>query len=348
MTKRTIYNLALSVIVAAAAGTFTVFAEGSDTEAPPVKDGGNQPVLYPTIEEGQTGTLTLRYFDDNEETIPVAGAEFEVYQIADIGRDITTGENGAYLYLDETLILDNSMTDLDPYDYTDLVLKAYEKNPELGFKGSITIGQNGTATFTEMPAGAYLIRETKPIRYHIQSQPFVASVPETNDEGISWNFNVVVNPKQVIAGDLTLEKVLSGGGGDKNDVFTFKITITEGTYTCLLPDGSKRQVKSGDEFKLKGGQKVTILDVPAGTPYEVVELEANANGYKTTYKNEKGSIPEKTEAKAVVTNHKSPDTHTGSGINKFLPLEIGCGALTLLMALLYWKKRNAEEAGERN
>lgn len=338
-------SFGLLAFITAASCIIPVRAEGETTEAPPVKDGEKQTVYYPTIEEGQTGTLTIRYFDDNEETIPVGGAEFEVYQIATIGRDITTGENGRYLYLDESLVLDNTMTELDPYDYAETVINAYAKDPDLGYKRTVMIGADGTATLEEMPPGAYLIRETKAIRYHIKSQPFVVSVPETNDEGNSWNFNVIANPKQVIAGDLTLEKVLTGGGGDKNDVFTFRITIAEGTYTCILPDGTKKQVKSGDEFKLKGGEKVTILDVPAGSGYEVMELEANANGYKTTYKDEKGMVPEKTEAHAVVTNFKSPNGNTGTGHNFFLPMEIGCGALTLLLLLLYRrKKNNADEA----
>lgn len=346
MNKKKIYSLALSVVAAALAVTVPVFADGE--EAPPVKDGGEQPVIYSTFDPDKTGTLTLRYFDDNEETIPVAGAEFEILQIATIGRDITTDENGKYLYLDESLVLDNEKPDTDPYEYEKAVEAAYAKNPNLGFTAKLTVNEAGIARFEDLPAGAYLIRETKAIRYHIKSQPFVASVPETNDAGNSWNFNVVVNPKQVIAGDLTVEKQLTGDGVDKNSVFTMKITIAEGAYKALFPDGTEREVVNGEEIRLKGGEKVIIYDLPSGTPFKVIELEENKNGYTTTYTNQEGSIPEKTEIKTIVKNHKDSDrTNTGTGRNIFIPIEIGCGALTLLMVLLYWRQRNkAEKAGK--
>lgn len=346
MNKKKFYCLALSVFTAAFAVTTPVFAEGE--EAPPIQDGGEQPVIYSTFEPDRTGTLTLRYFDDNEETIPVAGAEFEIFQVATIGRDVTEDENGKYLYLDETLVIDNAKPDTDPYEYEKAVEAAYAKDPNLGFRAELTVNDAGIARFENLPAGAYLIRETKAIRYHIKSQPFVASVPETNDEGNSWNFNVVVNPKQVIAGDLTVEKQLTGDGVDKSDVFTMKINIAEGSYKALFPDGTEREVVDGEEIRLKGGQKVIIYDLPSGTPFKVVELEENKNGYKTTYSNQEGSIPEKTEIKSVVTNHKDSErTNTGAGRNIFIPIEIGCGALTLLICLLYWKQKNkAETAGK--
>lgn len=41
--------------------------------------------LTPTITQ-DTGTVTIRYFDDIDETIPVTGAKFEIYKVADIGR----------------------------------------------------------------------------------------------------------------------------------------------------------------------------------------------------------------------------------------------------------------------
>lgn len=321
----------------------------SEDKAPALVDEQKPAEYFPVIEEGKPANLTIKYFDDYDETIPITGAEFEILQIANIGTDVTTGTNGAYIFLAEDLNFMIGEEEPDPIAYEQTVLDAYKANESLGFRAKGTIGNDGKAVFADIPAGAYLIHEVQNTRYHIKSQPFVASAPETNEESNSWNFDVVVNPKQIIAGDLEVSKVLQGNGANKNDVFTFQILITDGKYSCQMPDGSYGYVQSGDKIYIKGGEKFTIFDLPAGSHYQIIEIEANKNGYTTSYTNAEGTVKEKTAIKPVITNLKRVERtrgDTGAGNQLLLTLEVGGGLLALLIVLLYWKRKDITDPNE--
>ena len=58
-----------------------VFAEeNEDTDT-------TETTKIPVIQDVTTANLTIRYFDDSEETIPITGAEFTIMKVADIGTD---------------------------------------------------------------------------------------------------------------------------------------------------------------------------------------------------------------------------------------------------------------------
>lgn len=296
----------------------------------------------PTIPDGAMGTLSIRYFDDSDESEPVAGAKFKIYQVASIGRELN--DNGAYLPLVDGI---SFIGESDAKKYQAKVHKAYGENPKLGFTAETQIGKNGIGKIDNLPAGAYFVEETETVRYHILSRPFLVSVPETNETQDGWNFDVKADPKPNIAGDLSVKKVLEGNEADKNDVFTFEIHMAEGEYKAKLPDGSEKTVKDGEQVQIKGGQTFTIYDLPEGSDYSVAEIEANQNGYTTTYKNEKGTISGKSEVETTVTNKRHKDKHSiGTGIknNKLILMEFVGGLLAfIVIAGLQKRKNNKEE-----
>ena len=62
----------------------------------------------------------------------------------------------------------------------------------------------------------------------------------------------------------------------------------EGTFNY---SGSKTGIiKSGETISLKHGESITIVSLPLNTKYEVIELEANQDGYKTSSQNNVGEI----------------------------------------------------------
>ena len=313
----------------------------------PIMAEDTEPVKMPVIPEGSTGSLTLRYFDDSDETAPIPGAVFEIMQVADIGRNVEN--NGAYVPLADGLeFSDNAVAE----EYEAKVLDAYAVNPELGYTAEGAIGEDGTFTFTEVPAGAYLVRNTQTVRYHITSIPFLVSVPETNETQDSWNFDVTAYPKPNLAGDLEIRKTLSGDGAEDTDVFNFEITISEaGTYKAVLPGGTEGIVKNGDVISIKGGQSIVIYDLPEHSDYRVVEIEANQNGYRTLYKNSEGKITYAEEADAEVINNKE-GVKTGVSTGDIaVGLSIVGGGLAVLILLLYLhrkSKREQKEADEKN
>lgn len=313
-----------------------VYAEGNtntdSNDFVQFEEAENMPII-----SKDTANLTVRYFDDSEETTPVEGAEFTIYRVADIGRSQIEGTNGAYLPLDETLSFEDA-DDAETYEKT--VLAAYENGLENGYTATATVNSNGEASFKDIPIGAYLVTETKTLRYHIRSKSFLVSVPETNEEGTSWNFDVVCNPKQILAGDLTVTKKIKGKDIKKSNTYHVKIEFeAEGPYKAKLPDGTETTIKNGDSIAIQANQTLFIYDLPAGTEYTVTEVEENGVGYDTRYKNQKGNIEAYSGIGATVLND-STKYDTGAGYSILYYAMGGVGALTLLLFLLISNKKN--------
>lgn len=297
----------------------------------PVSAEGNESF---TVED-RTANLTVKYFDDEEEKIPVAGAEFTIYQIAEFGHDFEN--NGKYLPLDETVSFINDETaDIDVSAYEQSVIDLYKKNPNVGYKGTQTIGEDGKTTFKNIPSGAYLVTETKTMRYHIRPKSFVASAPEMNEESNGWNFDVTCNPKQILAGDLSVTKTVKGKISNKDNTYEFTLTLPEGTYRAKFGDGTEGTVVNSQVITLKKNQTAYIYDLPAGSDYDIVEKDANV-GFKTTYTNTKGQIIAKEEQKAVV-NNDSTEADMGTYTFPVLYAMAGVGCLCVLIVLLAKRK----------
>ena len=320
--------------------------------------GASAGTAVPVFAEDSAGTstlsseksnLTIEYFDDIEaQTIPVKDAEFKIYQVAYVGTNGLT-DNGAFLPLDDSIDYNKSEfkkedASTDAYKYEDAVIEAYTKNPKLGYTGSTTIDSTGRSTFKDIPAGAYLVTETKTPRYHIRSIPFIVMTPEMTSGSDGWNTDVKCSPKAMTAGDLTIRKVLKGTGPSTKDVFHFVLHLPAGTYRTTLADGSVASVTDGTTVTLKGGQTVAIYDLPAGGKYSVEEKEANQNGYKTVYKNASGEITAKSETGVTVYNSKDkPNVSTFVKDNPVIVAELFGFAVCALVVILIAKKKSRNE-----
>ena len=259
----------------------------------------------PVIGDRKTGNLTIRYFDDSEETVPVTGAEFTIMQVATIGTEVMN--SGAYIPLVEGLDFTHVESAIE---YENAVIDAYKKNPELGYTKTLPIGKDGIATYRDIPTGAYIVREVKTARYHIRSIPFLVSVPEMHEDGTGWNFNVVANPKQILAGDLSATKETNGKISKEDKTYTLQLQLeAPGEFRASFPDGTEGFVKDGTRVPIKSGQTLTIYDLPAASSYKITELEENMRCV-TTYKNKKGVIKAKTVRSVKIIND-STDFDTG-------------------------------------
>lgn len=332
--RNIVKNLLVGTVIASTvAGMLApVFAENGTDE--------NTPTLTQ-----ETANLTVRYFDDSDETIPVAGAEFTIYQVASIGRELNN--NGAYVPLDENIdfsyIDETTYSDEDAKEYQSKVVAEYEKNPELGYKATLPIGDDGLAVFKDVPVGAYLITETKTTRYHITSIPFIVSTPEMNEKNTSWGFEITANPKPILAGDLEITKTLKGKLKEKGGTYTVKVNLPKGEYKAKLGDGTEVTVKNGDKLKIKGGQTITVYDLPSGLKYRVKEIEENVSrSYKTSYKKNEGKITEKSSTKVEIIND-STTYDTGAGYKLLFEFIAGGGALALMVFLIAHKSKNKED-----
>lgn len=209
----------------------------------------------------------------------------------------------------------------DPAKYLDIVKKAYESEG-FGIKFQLKTDKEGRASaeLSSEAFGLYLVEETKAAEHHTKSSPFIVALPYTeyddNQEVVGWNYNLTVYPKASQLGDLIIEKKLEGNGVNKEDVFNFIVTLktdkTELTdeFEYEKSDKSTGKIKSGGNITLKGGETVTIKNIPIGIAYKVVEKEADLNGYKTSSTGNEGHIKFSEQMKAVFTNSRDKEVTT--------------------------------------
>lgn len=109
-------------------------------------------------------------------------------------------------------------------------------------------------------------------------------------------------------GQLNIIKSVQGNAGDPGQAFEFQVYF-EGTHTTDLPytginipDGT---ISNGDIIQLAHGQGLTIDGLLDGTLYEVIELDADQDGYITSSENETGAIMTDTLITASFVNTKN-------------------------------------------
>ena len=112
------------------------------------------------------------------------------------------------------------------------------------------------------------------------------------------------------SGDLTVSKTVTGDAGDTNKEFHFTVELSDKTIT-----GTYGEMKFTDgvaSFTLKHNGHATATGLPVGITYTVIETEAGADDYKTSIKDNdgtvtddgKGTIEENGKDTVEFTNHK--------------------------------------------
>ena len=98
----------------------------------------------------------------------------------------------------------------------------------------------------------------------------------------------IVLKNELARRDLTISKTTAGNKVLSDDAFTVKILLSrekdivpvDGDYPMDGAEETKLTVKNGEAtLKIRGGQTVTIKDIPVGTTYIVEETDERAQGY---------------------------------------------------------------------
>ena len=163
--------------------------------------------------------------------------------------------------------------------------------------GKFTLQPGQTAVFVGVgPGTPYNIREES-LKGYIQTLP---TVPEgytgkkvMGDTVETWPF---VNTPSEATGTLMVTKTVDSKNPDDNSKeFKFTVRLDDLTYSGTFPQTGGHEpivFENGvAEFTLRHGQTVYIEGLPAGMNYQVVEEEANRNGYTTAISGDVGSIP---------------------------------------------------------
>ena len=166
-----------------------------------------------TIDTSKTGSLTIHKYEYNgtggpagtgetsdasklpsdADTKPLAGAGFTIYKVADVN------ELTSYYSTKPT-----TLPSVNDYVETGKIKQKYENTK---VKEKITKA-DGTATFTNLELGLYVVIETTtPDKVTTPATPFLVSIPMTTVDGDNWLYDVHVYPKnKTTYGGVTLEK----------------------------------------------------------------------------------------------------------------------------------------------
>ncbi|WP_022869020.1 SpaH/EbpB family LPXTG-anchored major pilin [Schaalia vaccimaxillae] len=277
-TKKTRRGISLLAAFAIAAGGFAlpVAAMAADPELPSLID----------VTPGRTGTLTIHKYLQTEDNgvvdgngqpqdmagqTPVPGVVYKVERLSTI--DLTTQAGW------ETLV-------------------GYNNNVATARAGGVdpapadqTTGPNGTATFANLPIGAYIVTEVSVPAGYTASDPFLITVPMTNvngpdgvpgnaDDNTTWDYEPDVYPKNPQTGiEKTVEDTNSVAVGSTID-YTLKSDIPK------LADGQKLNYYTVvDQYdarltlsdQQKGAIKLTLTDgtsLQLGVDYTLSYIDA--------------------------------------------------------------------------
>lgn len=152
-----------------------------------------------------------------------------------------------------------------------------------------TTNAAGEANFTSLPAGAYLVTETKTpdpegAQTFVASKPFIAFVPMTNPQGNGWNSNVHVYPKnsevrvtkQVDDANKHASNQADGRNVDSKVTYTLDGLVPAAPAGRVLRDFKLTDASKSDELSFGENFVTSVVRIPAGgTPDQAVPLTLN-------------------------------------------------------------------------
>lgn len=117
-------------------------------------------------------------------------------------------------------------------------------------------------------------------------------------------------------GSLSIEKIIEGDGAESGREFEFTVSLYASDGATELSaqypySGSKTgKLASGGKLTLKGGEKITIAELPAGCRYRVTETDYSSSGYTSESENSSGTIAKDSVVAAAFTNTRNIERST--------------------------------------
>ena len=267
------------------------------------------------------------------ENLPIAGGEYSAreadvpagYESETVTEDgvttITNTVTQGSLTISKTVMGSEGETDRD---FHFVVLLTDSKGTTLterfnyvGSKtGSIASGEQITLKHDEYITITHLPEGTRYTVVELEANTDGYASAAINEEGKiaagEMQKAEFINKKgEDLPGDcsLTISKTVAGKDGETRRKFEFTVTLTDKYGLPLVNEyeyiGSKSgTIRSGDTIKLKHNEYITIIGLPEGAQYSVVETEANQDGYLTAGNNVSGSVSSVTETVASFVNVK--------------------------------------------
>ena len=176
--------------------------------------------------------------------------------------------------------------------------------------------ENGKATFT-LKDGESKAIENLPVRmgYTITEQSkggwLLARVDGDAEGKVPYRATAeiaFVNEKQTATGSLVVTKELAGelDDSDADTVFNFMLMLDDNTITTADAEEYGVQFENGiASFSLKGGESITIANLPAGVGYTIAEVRQTGWTLQSVSGADTGVVPKNDTAEIVFTNRKN-------------------------------------------
>ena len=176
--------------------------------------------------------------------------------------------------------------------------------------------ENGKATFT-LKDGESKTIENLPVRmgYTITEQSkggwLLARVDGDAEGKVPYRATAeiaFVNEKQTATGSLVVTKELAGelDADDTDTVFNFMLMLDDNTITTADAEEYGVQFENGiASFSLKGGESITIANLPAGVGYTIAEVRQTGWTLQSVSGADTGVVPKNDTAEIVFTNLKN-------------------------------------------
>ena len=175
--------------------------------------------------------------------------------------------------------------------------------------------ENGKATFT-LKDGESKTIENLPVRmgYTITEQSkggwLLARVDGDAEGKVPYRATAeiaFVNEKQTATGSLVVTKELAGelDADDADTVFNFMLMLDDNTITTADAEEYGVQFENGiASFSLKGGESITIANLPAGVGYTIAEVRQNGWTLQSVSGETTGVIPQNGTIEIAFVNQK--------------------------------------------
>lgn len=222
-------------------------------------------------------------FSADADAKPLEGAGFTIYKVKDAeGIKEYYSKNPAELPQVSEFVDGNSIKGAfkDNIVYVDADGKAVAKGTQ-GAETQIVTTADGTASFTNLDVGFYVVIETKtPDKVTTPAAPFIVSVPMTKVDGSGWLYDVHVYPKnKTTYGNVNLVK--KGNETENLEGVTFVLQKQTNTNPISWTNITASEQDPTDTHTLitnKSGE-ISISGLSQGT-YRFIETKRGENyGY---------------------------------------------------------------------
>ena len=172
-----------------------------------------------------------------------------------------------------------------------------------------------TATLSDFPEQVWA--QPNDIKVTVQEEDIAGYIliPEVQVDAVARKITVDLKNVKFEQGDgrLQIKKVVTGDG-DITKRFNFTVWLCDAagkelteSFPYIGTGINNGEITSGQTIQLAHEEAIEIYGLPEGTQYEVIEVEADADGYETWVENNQGVVVAEAVVNVVFTNSKKDE-----------------------------------------